>query len=76
MWLGMKLYSFCFWAFDQFCLNSRPVPLPIGSVQVSNAQYFKPKAARAVEMVIAEPVLPAAGGALNQFRANTRTCND
>ena len=22
-----KLYSMCFWAFDQFCLNSRPVPL-------------------------------------------------
>ena len=22
MWLPLKLYSFCFWAFDQFCLNS------------------------------------------------------
>ncbi len=76
MWLPLKLYSFCFWAFDQFCLNSRPVPLQIGSVQVSNAQYFKPKAARALEMVIAEPVLAVAGGAFNQFRANTRACDE
>jgi hypothetical protein len=22
MWLSMELYSFCFWAFDQFCLNT------------------------------------------------------
>ena len=57
MWLPLKLYSFCFWAFDQFCLNSRPVPLEIaGQMQVSGAQYFKPRAARAVESVIAEPV--------------------
>ena len=72
MWLPLKLYSFCFWAFDQFCLNSRPVPLPIGALQVSNAQYFKPKAARAIESVVAQPLVLAAGGALNQFRANTR----
>ena len=76
MWLGMKLYSFCFWAFDQFCLNSRPVPLQIGSVQVSNAQYFKPNAARAIGMPVAQVALPVAGGALNQFRANTGTGND
>ncbi len=76
MWRPLKLYSFCFWAFDQFCLNSRPVPLPISQVQVSNAQYFKPNAARAVEMVVAQPVLPVAGGALNRFRANTRRCNE
>jgi hypothetical protein len=76
MWLGMKLYSFCFWAFDQFCLNSRPVPLQIGSLQVSNAQYFKPNAARAIETVVAQAMLPMAGGALNQFRANTRHCNE
>jgi hypothetical protein len=76
MWLGMKLYSFCFWAFDQFCLNSRPVPLQIGSVQVSNAQYFKPNAARAIEAPVAQVALPAPGGALNRFRANTRPCNN
>jgi len=76
MWRPLKLYSFCFWAFDQFCLNSRPVPLPISPIQVSNAQYFKPNAARAVEMVIAQPVLPVGGGALNRFRTNTRRCNE
>ncbi len=75
MWLPLKLYSFCFWAFDQFCLNSRPVPLPIGSVQVSNAQYFKPNAARAIESVVAQPVQPVASDALNQFRGNTRGFN-
>ena len=76
MWQGMKLYSFCFWAFDQFCLNSRPVPLQIGSVQVSNAQYFKPNAARSIEVAVAQATLPVAGGALNRFRPNTRHCND
>jgi hypothetical protein len=75
MWLGLKLYSFCFWAFDQFCLNSRPVPLQIGSLQVSNAQYFKPNAARAIETVVVQPMVLTAGGALNRFRANTRHCN-
>ena len=29
LWLQAKLYSMCFWAFDQFCLNSRPVPLEV-----------------------------------------------
>jgi hypothetical protein len=29
MWRNRGLYSFCFWAFDQFCLNSRPVPLEV-----------------------------------------------
>ena len=76
MWQSMKLYSFCFWAFDHFCLNSRPVPLQIGSIQVSNAQYFKPNAARSIEVAVAQATLPVAGGALNRFRANTRHCND
>ena len=43
---------------------------------MSNAQYFKPNAARAIEMAVAQPMVPVAGGALNQFRANTRHCND
>ncbi|MCC6389184.1 MAG: hypothetical protein IT167_01180 [Bryobacterales bacterium] len=76
MWLPLKLYSFCFWAFDQFCLNSRPVPLPVYSVSVSNAQYFKPRAARAIETPTAQAWVPAASGALNQFRLNTRACNE
>ena len=60
MWLPLKLYSFCLWAFDQFCLSSRPVPLPIYSVQVSNARYFKPRAARAIESPVAQPWVPNA----------------
>jgi hypothetical protein len=43
---------------------------------VSNAQYFKPSAARVIEKVIAQQLVPVAGGAANQFRANTRTFND
>ncbi|MBI4905710.1 MAG: hypothetical protein HY820_18905 [Acidobacteria bacterium] len=76
MWLPLKTYSFCLWAFDQFCLNSRQIPLPIYSVSVSNAQYFKPRAARAMEASTAQAWVPAASGALNQFRSNTRACNE
>ncbi len=76
MWLPLQLYSFCGWALDQFCLNSRPIPLGIGSVRVSNAQYFKPNAARVIEQVVARTLAPVASGAANQFRANTRTFND
>jgi hypothetical protein len=73
MWLPLKLYSFCFWAFDQFCLNSRPVPLEsAGQMQVNSASYYKPLAPRAIESVVAVPVGAVAGGGLNQFRANTR----
>jgi hypothetical protein len=76
LWLPLKLYSFCYWAFDQFCLNSRPVPLEIaGQMQVTGATYYKPLAARAMESVIAVPVGAVAGGALNRFEANTRKCN-
>jgi len=76
MWLPLKLYSFCYWAFDQFCLNSRRVPLEIaGQMQVIGAQYFKPNATRAVETVIAEPVGIVAGGALNRFKANRSKLN-
>jgi hypothetical protein len=76
MWLPLKIYSFCYWAFDQFCLNSRPVPLEIaGQMQVTGAQYFKPNATRAIESVIAEPVGIVAGGALNRFEANRAKCN-
>jgi hypothetical protein len=76
LWLPLKLYSFGYWAFDQFCLNSRPVPLEIaGQMQVTGATYYKPLAARAIESVIAVPVGAVAGGALNRFEANTRKCN-
>jgi hypothetical protein len=74
MWLPLKLYSFCFWAFDQFCLNSRPVPLETaGQLQVSSASYYKPSAPRAIESAVADPVGEvAAAGHLNRFKANER----
>jgi hypothetical protein len=77
MWRDKGLYSFCFWAFDQFCLNSRPVPLVVASQAVATSvSYHKPRAARALPAVVARPVaLPAAGG-LNRFRANTRRLNE
>jgi hypothetical protein len=76
MWRNRGLYSFCFWAFDQFCLNSRPVPLQIaGQMQVTGAAYHKPRAARALEAVVAMPVVAADGGAPNRFKANERSLN-
>ena len=74
MWRAAKLYSMCFWAFDQFCLNSRPVPLESAG-QVRYASYHKPRAARAVESAIAAPVVAVPGGALNRFEANRRKLN-
>jgi hypothetical protein len=76
MWRNRGLYSFCFWAFDQFCLNSRPVPLQIaGQMQVTGATYHRPRAARALEAVVAMPVVAADGGAPNRFKANERSLN-
>ena len=49
MWVQSPFYSMSFWAFDQFCLNSRPIPLEIW-VQAVSAAYHKPRAARAVEV--------------------------
>lgn len=64
--------SFCYWAFDQSCLNSRPVPLEIaGQMQVTGAHTT----ARAMESVVAVPLGAAAGDTLNRFEANTRKCN-
>jgi len=66
LWRTKGLYSFCFWAFDQFCLNSRPVPLPIATQAVATAlAYHKPRAARTLEAVVATPVEPVGRGALN-----------
>ena len=76
MWRNRGLYSFCFWALDQFCLNSRPVPLPVASQAVATAVgYHKPRAARALEAVVAVPVAAAASGVLNRFKANDRRLN-
>ena len=47
-WKQARLYSFCFWAFDQFCLNSRPVPLREFRQMIATAAYHKPRAPRAM----------------------------
>jgi hypothetical protein len=47
-WRKKGLYSLSFWALDQFCLNSRPVPLPIpAQFRFVAANYHKPRAPRA-----------------------------
>jgi len=76
VWRSRGLYSLCFWAFDQFCLNSRPVPLPVAAQAAATAvAYHKPRAARARDAVVAVPVTPAAGGTLNRLRLNARRLN-
>jgi len=76
LWRNKGLYSLCFWAFDQFCLNSRPVPLPVAAQAAATAvAYHKPRAARARDAVVAVPVTPAAGGTLNRLRLNARRLN-
>jgi hypothetical protein len=76
MWKQTDIGSLCFWAFDQFCLNSRPVPLTalIGRVPQS-AIYHKPRAVRAQPVIIAVPFAPPADGALNRFPCNSRGLN-
>lgn len=77
MWRNRGLYSFCFWAFDQFCLNSRPVPLEVASqARATAVVYHKPRAARALEAEVAALVAAAASGALNRFKANARGLNE
>lgn len=75
MWRAKKLYSMCFWAFDQFCLNSRAVPLQLWTQATATAsQYHKPRVARAFESAIATPVSPAAARAFNRFHTNQKGC--
>ena len=77
MWRAAKLASMCFWAFDQFCLNSRPVPLPAWTQAKATAvRYHKPRAARAYEAAHAAEVLAPAAGALNRFKGNKRSLNE
>jgi hypothetical protein len=76
MWKQTEIGSLCFWAFDQFCLNSRPIPLALGSgSQAQSAIYHKPRAARAEPVVVAVPFASAADGALNQFPCNAGVLN-
>jgi hypothetical protein len=76
MWKQTQYYSMCFWAFDQFCLNSRPVPLEVWTQSLATvASYYKPREARAVEVPRAVEVVAPAGGALNRFQLNERKLN-
>ena len=74
MWLQSPFYSMSFWAFDQFCLNSRPIPLEVW-VQSVSAAYHKPRAARAAEVARVVEIVAPAGGALNRFKLNERKLN-
>jgi len=66
----------CFWAFDQFCLNSRPIPLEVWTqARATAVTYHKPRAARALEATVAVPVTAAASGAMNRFHLNGRKFN-
>jgi hypothetical protein len=76
MWRTAPYYSMCFWAFDQYCLNSRPNPLEAWTQSTATATvYHKPRAARAVEAPKAVVAVAPAGGALNRFKLNERKAN-
>jgi len=76
MWLTAPYYSMCFWAFDQYCLNSRPNPLEVWVQSPATATvYHKPRLARTLEAPKAVVVTPPAAGALNRFKLNERKAN-
>ena len=76
MWRNRGLHSFCFWALDQFCLNSRPVPLESAAEAAATlASYHRPRVARAVEAPVAAAYAPPTSSRLNAFRCNSRRMN-
>src|SRR5579883_1990533 len=76
MWRNRGLYSFCFWAFDQFCLNSRPLPLEVPTQSTATlVSYRRPRAARSPEAPVAVAYAPEASSRLNTFRLNARRLN-
>jgi hypothetical protein len=76
MWRNRGLYSFSFWAFDQFCLNSRPVPLEVTTQSTATlVSYRRPRAARSPEAPIALAYAPVASSRMNTFRLNARRMN-
>ena len=76
MWQTAPYYSMCFWAFDQYCLNSRSNPLDVWVQSPATATvYHKPRLARSVEALKAVVVTPPAAGALNRFKLNKRKAN-
>ena len=64
-----------FWAFDQFCLNSRPVPLEVWAQSPTAAAYLKPRAARAAETPTVVDVVVPVGGGFNSFKGNAGKLN-
>ncbi|MEB2364246.1 MAG: hypothetical protein OZ929_23160 [Bryobacterales bacterium] len=76
MWRNRGLYSFCFWALDQFCLNSRPVPLEVTAQYAATlATYRRPRAARSPEAPVAVAYAPEPSSRMNTFRLNARRLN-
>jgi hypothetical protein len=76
MWRNRGLYSFCFWAFDQFCLNSRGLPLEVPAQSTATlVSYRRPRAARSPEAPVAVAYAPEASGQMNTFRLNARRLN-
>ena len=76
MWRNRGLYSFCFWAFDQFCLNSRPLPLEVPVQSTATlVSYRRPRAARSPEAPVAVAYAPEPSSRLNTFRLNARRLN-
>jgi len=76
MWRNRGLYSFCFWAFDQFCLNSRPVPLEVPAQSTATlVSYRRPRVARSPEAPVAVAYAPEPSSRLNTFRLNARRLN-
>jgi hypothetical protein len=75
-WKQTPYYSMCFWAFDQYCLNSRPNPLEVWVQSPATATvYHKPRVARVAEVARAVDVVTPTGGALNRFKLNERKLN-
>jgi hypothetical protein len=76
MWRNRGLYSFCFWAFDQFCLNSRPVPLEVTTQSTATlVSYRRPRAAHSPEAPVAVAYAPEPSSRMNTFRLNARRLN-
>ncbi len=76
MWRNRGLYSFCFWAFDQFWLNSRALPLEVPAQSTATlVSYRRPRAARSPEAPVAVAYAPEPSSRMNTFRLNARRLN-
>jgi hypothetical protein len=75
IWKSRKTYSLCFWALDQFCLNSRPIPLEEAMMAETVTQYHKPRLARAAGERVSRAIAASDGSQANLFRCNDRRLN-